>query len=136
MNSWKKDFMKISKSQILTFLFIIIIPIGFYTKFYSGFGHEWVNNKLGGVFYEIFWCWLFFIILPKIAPVKIALWVFIITCALEFTQLLNNSFLEIIRDNFIGQTIFGNSFSWADFPYYIIGSIIGFLVLERVNNIQ
>ena len=67
-------------------LLIIIIPIGFYSKLYTGFGNEWVNNKLGGVFYEIFWCLVFYILLPKSKPFKIVVWVFVITCILEFVQ--------------------------------------------------
>ena len=117
-------------------LLLIIIPVGFYTKFYAGIGNEWVNNKLGGVFYEIFWCLLFFAILPTTNPVKIALWVLIITSLLEFVQLFSNSSLEIIRDNFIGQTVIGNSFSWTDFPYYFIGSSLGFLILLLIKRIK
>jgi len=126
--------MKLSK-QIITaiVLLIILVPIGFYSKLYSGIGHEIVNNKLGGVFYEIFWCLAFLIILPKVKPYKIALWVLIITSILEFVQLLNNELLAIIRSNFIGQTIIGNSFSWADFPYYILGSGIGWLIIRLIS---
>lgn len=126
--------MKISKRAIIASIILIIcIPIGFYTKFYSGFGHEWVNNKLGGVFYEIFWCLVFYILLNKSKPLNIAIWVFIITSILEFVQLLNTTLLDIIRSNFIGQTMIGNSFAWNDFPYYIIGSLIGYIVLTLIN---
>ncbi len=119
------------KLKIYAILFLMfIIPIGFYSKMYSGFGHEWVNNKAGGVFYEIFWCLVFYILLPKSKPIKIVIWVFSITCLLEFTQLLNNGFLEIIRSNFIGRTIIGSSFSWSDFLYYLIGSLVGYFILN------
>ena len=114
-------------------LLIILIPVGIYSKIYAGIGHEWINNKLGGVFYEIFWCLIFYILLPKAKPLRVAIWVFIITCILEFVQLLDNSFLEIIRSNFIGQTIIGNSFTWSDFPYYFIGSVLGYLILKNLE---
>ncbi|MBU8893016.1 MAG: DUF2809 domain-containing protein [Bacteroidales bacterium] len=115
---------------------LILVPVGFYTKLYSGSGHEWINNKFGGVLYEIFWCLVFYIILPKSKPVKIAIWVFSVTCVLEFVQLLDNFFLEIIRSNFIGQTIIGNSFTWSDFPYYIAGSVFGYLILKKLDKIR
>ena len=114
-------------------LLIIIIPIGFYSKLYTGLGNEWVNNKLSGVFYEIFWCLVLYILFPKVKPYKIAVWVFLITCILEFVQLLNNGILEIIRSTFIGQTIIGSSFSWTDFPYYFIGSVLGYLILKKLE---
>ena len=122
------------KNKIYAVIFLIlIIPFGFYIKLYSGAGHEWMNNKLGGVLYEIFWCLVFYILLPKSKPAKIAIWVLIITCALEFVQLLDNSLLEIIRSDFIGQTIIGNSFTWSDFPYYFIGSVLGYLILKNLE---
>lgn len=114
-------------------ILILIIPLGFYTKIYSGAGHVWINNKLGGVFYEIFWCILFFILLPKSKPKHIAIGVFAFTCLIEFMQLLDSSFLVFLRSNFIGRTIIGSSFSWTDFPYYIIGSVLGFLLLNKLK---
>ncbi len=126
--------MKIHKHILIALLILIIlVPVGFYSKIYSGISHEWINNKLGGVFYEIFWCLIFFILLPKSKPFGIALWVFIVTCILEFVQLLNNEFLEVIRSNFIGQTIIGNSFAWNDFPYYIAGSVLGYFILKFIG---
>ena len=120
---------------VAVILLLIIIPAGFYSKLYSGNGYEFINNKLGGVFYEAFWCLLFYIILTKSKPLRIAVWVLIITCILEFVQLLENSFLEIIRSNFIGQTLIGNSFTWSDFPYYFIGSALGFLILKGIERL-
>lgn len=115
---------------------LIIIPVGFFSKLYSGAGHVWINNKLGGVFYEVFWCLIFYILLPKSKPKGIAIWVLIITCILEFLQLLDNGFLEIIRSNFIGQTIIGNSFTWSDFPYYFIGAGLGYLILVSLEKFR
>ncbi len=123
--------MNIKKDVLIAIIILlIIVPFGFYTKLYSGPEHEWVNNKAGGILYEIFWCLVFYILLPKSKPLKIVVWVFSITCLLEFTQFLNYEFLEIIRSNFIGQTLIGNSFSWSDFQYYFIGSLIGYFILK------
>ena len=115
---------------------LIITPLGFFTKFYTGASSEWVNNSLGGVFYEIFWCLLIFMIFIKFKPVLIATVVFLITCALEFTQLWKPEFLEILRENFLVRTVIGNSFSWSDFPYYIIGSIAGFALILLIKRIS
>ncbi len=126
--------MKIKKDVLIAIIILLIlVPAGFYTKMYSGPACNWVNDKLGGVLYEIFWCLVFYILLPKSKPLKIAIWVFVITCILELVQLLNNSFLEIIRSDFIGQTIIGNSFTRSDFPYYFIGSVLGYLMLKNLE---
>ncbi len=44
---------------------LIIVPLGLYSKFYSGPAANWVNNSLGGVFYEVFWCLLIFLFADK-----------------------------------------------------------------------
>ncbi|MCB2197479.1 MAG: DUF2809 domain-containing protein [Bacteroidetes bacterium] len=129
--------MKPNKQQIISIILLaLIIPLGFYSKLYSGIGSDWVNNKLGGVFYEIFWCLVFFIIFTKSKPIHVAVGVLVVTSLLEFVQLLNNAFLEVIRSNFIGQTIIGNSFAWSDFPYYVAGALVGYLILKKVSRFK
>ena len=119
--------------RLLTLISLLfIIPLGFATKFYNGIYASWVNNSLGGVFYEIFWCLVFFFIFSKLSPFKIASIVFIVTSFLEFTQLWNPPFLEIIRKNFIGRTLIGSSFIWSDFFYYLIGCIISILLMRWI----
>ena len=120
------------KQKWALILLLLITTIGFYTKFYSGPGASWVNDSLGGVFYEIFWCLIIFLFFHNTKSWKITVSVFITTCALEFLQLWHVSILEYLRSFFIGQTILGNSFSWFDFIYYFIGSGIGYLILTCI----
>jgi len=114
----------------------LIVPLGFYTKFYSGPGAAWVNNSLGGVFYVIFWCLLIFLILKNSKPVKIVTGVFIATSILEFAQLWHPHFLEWLRSYFFGRTILGTSFSWIDFVYYFVGAILSWIWLTRLNQFK
>jgi hypothetical protein len=104
---------------------LLIVPVGLATKFYRGPAAWWFNDYLGGVFYEIFWCLFFAFILPNVSAFLISIWVFLVTCALEFLQLWHPPFLEMIRSTFIGRAFIGHAFAWSDFPYYIIGSVIG-----------
>ena len=115
---------------------LIIVPVGFYAKFYQGPAALWVNNSLSGVFYEIFWCLLIFLFLPKWRPVTIALAVLVLTCFLEFLQLWHPPFLEYLRSFFIGRTILGTTFAWSDFPYYFLGSGIGWFWLRQLRNLN
>jgi ascorbate-specific PTS system EIIC-type component UlaA len=110
---------------------VLIVPLGFYSKFYSGPAAGWVNNSLGGVLYVIFWCLLFSLVFYRVKNWKIVTGVFAVTCILEFLQLWHPPFLEAARDTFIGVTLLGNSFSWPDLAYYLAGSLMawGLLVL-------
>ena len=57
----------------------------------------------------------------------IAALVFAVTAFLEFTQLWHPAFLIPVRENFLGRTLIGNSFTWSDFPYYLAGVSLGAL---------
>ena len=113
---------------------LLLIPVGFYSKFYNGPAFVWVNNSLGGMFYEIFWCLVVFLFLNKITPWKIAFSVFVITCSLEFLQLWHPPFLEIIRSTFIGRTVIGTTFAWSDYIYYVAGSLTGWIWIELLKH--
>lgn len=104
---------------------LILTPPGFATKFYSGPGSWWVNDHLGGVFYEIFWILVVTFIWPKFSPWKVAINIFIVTGILEFLQLWRPEFLQKIRATFLGSTLIGTTFVWHDFLYYILGCFLG-----------
>ncbi|OQX28389.1 MAG: hypothetical protein BWK80_00435 [Desulfobacteraceae bacterium IS3] len=119
------------KKQIHTLISLaVIVPTGFYSKFYTGPAADWVNNSLGGVFYEIFWCLVIFLFSKRLKPLKIAVFVLVCTCGVEFLQLWHPGFLEFLRSFFIGRTILGTTFVWSDFPYYFLGSGIGWLWMK------
>ncbi len=117
-------------------LLLLITPLGFYTKFYSGPAATWVNDSLGGVFYEIFWCLLVFLFFTNAKAWVITTSVFTVTSLLEVLQLWHPEFLEFIRSYFIGRTLLGTSFNLYDFIYYFIGSGIGYLILTRLEKIR
>ena len=126
-----------SKTRIHTLLSIlVIVPIGFCSKYYNGAGSTWINNHLGGTFYVIFWCLIVFLIFPGIKPLIIAGWVWAVTVLLEFLQLFHPKFLEFIRESFMGKTILGTSFNWIDIIYYIIGWGIGIIWLMWLNKLK
>jgi hypothetical protein len=108
---------------------MIIIPLGLCTKWYHGPVQAWVNDSLGGVFYEIFWCLVGLWFFAKSKPWRIALIVLLATCMLEVLQLWHPLFLQILRSNFSGKMILGTTFVWSDFLYYILGSGLGWLWL-------
>jgi hypothetical protein len=125
-----------TKQKWSLILLLLITPLGFYTKIYSGPGASWVNDSLGDVFYEIFWCILFFLLIVKAKAWVIATSVFIVTCFLELLQLWHPEFLEIIRRYFIGRALLGTPFNLYDFIYYFSGSGIGYLILTRLQKLR
>jgi hypothetical protein len=122
------------KNRSLALACLLITGLtGLYTKFYTGSAAQWVNNSLGGVFYEIFWCLFIYFFFTTMKPSMIAFFVLIVTCFLEFLQLLHFSFLELIRNTLTGQILIGTSFTWSDFPYYFFGCLAGWFLIKKIN---
>ncbi|MBW4647813.1 MAG: DUF2809 domain-containing protein [Kastovskya adunca ATA6-11-RM4] len=112
---------------------LLVTPLGFLSKFYSGVAAQWVNHYAGDVLYEIFWCLFFFLLIPSRKAVNhIPLGVFGVTCALEVLQLWKSPFLEALRATFVGRTLLGTTFSWGDFFYYAVGCLMGWLWLRQI----
>lgn len=107
-------------------LAIICVPIGLYSKTLPG----WIAANLGGAIYVMFWGFSVLAIFPQLSPLKVALWAFAATCAVEFLQLWQPPFLQDIRSTRAGRLVLGNTFSWIDFPYYFLGAV-GIVLLGR-----
>ena len=113
---------------------LIITPAGFLFKFYGGPGHDWFNNYGAGLVYEVFWILVVFFFFPKRElAARIAIWVFTVTCLLEFFQLWHPLFLEKIRSCFLGSALFGTTFVWWDFPHYAAGCMIGWWWIRMIS---
>ncbi|HEY9296997.1 DUF2809 domain-containing protein [Trichocoleus sp. DQ-A3] len=122
---------KYIKRIILSLL--IIVPLGLLSKRYTGFGRGWVNDFSGDILYEIFWCLFGFFLFPSRKAInQIPIWVFGITCTIEFLQLWHQPVLDSIRSTFLGKLLLGTTFSWWDFPHYLLGCIIGWLWLQQI----
>ena len=128
------NFDKLSKARIKIFVLLLIItPLGFLCKFYSGPISSWINNSIAGLLYEIFWIFVALFFLPKRKYIiKIVFWVFLTTSLLELLQLWHSWVLEQIRATFIGRSLIGTSFVWWDFLYYALGCLIGWYLAKFV----
>lgn len=113
---------------------LIVVAMGFFFKYYTGPAHPWFNNYGAAVFYEIFWCLFAFLFFrSRTAVWQIPLWVFIITCILEFLQLWHPPLLEQARGTLMGKWLLGSTFSWLDFPHYVLGCVLGWLRLRQLK---
>lgn len=112
---------------------LIIVPLGLYSKTYTGIAQTWVRDYSGDVSYEILWCLVaFWFVRPnkdkkklKNTTVRIAWWIFAITCAIEVSQLWFHLVPVILRSHIIWKLLLGTGFAWWDFPHYALGSLIG-----------
>jgi Na+-translocating ferredoxin:NAD+ oxidoreductase RnfD subunit len=118
------------------FLVFAVALMGLFSKLYTGTASHWVSNSLGGVFYEVFWCLVVFLLANRVRPWKIAVAVFLVTCALEALQLWHPPFLVPLRNHFIGHALLGSVFIWTDFVYYVIGCVVGWMWMQSLQRIE
>jgi hypothetical protein len=111
----------------------LLIPAGFLTKAYRGPLQAWVEGSLGGVLYEMFWIWLVSLLFPRWRTWIIVVSVLAATSVIEAGQLWHPAFLVPVRRSFIGRTLIGTSFSWLDFPHYVLGCAIGGAWIGRLK---
>ena len=114
----------------------ILIPLGFYTKFYHGPAQSWVQNYGGDILYPMFWFFVLIFVRPNIFPAKAAIIVFVLSTTVEFTQLISHPLLNNIRLSFIGRTVIGTSFVPIDIFYYFTGCVLAFLIHGRLYNLR
>lgn len=116
---------------------LIVTTVGFLFKFYRGWGQGFFNDGAATICYEIMWCvFAYWFIRTRQAVRWIPLWVFIVTCILEFLQLWHPPFLQQIRANLLGRLLLGSVFVWSDFFYYGLGSFCGWLWLKQVDRLK
>ena len=103
---------------------IAILPVGYAVRFSQG-GAEWMHDIGGSLAYQIFWILLVMVCYPKASVMRVAIGVFLASCAIEFLQLWKPPLLQAIRATLLGRLVLGNTFTWSDFPPYAVGSVLG-----------
>lgn len=130
------DGLRVVRRRVLLSL-LVVTPLGFLLKLYAGPGRGWFNNYAAGVLYEIFWCLVLLFLWPhRKYMVKIAVGVFVVTSILEVLQLWHPWMLEKIRSTFLGRALVGTTFSWLDFPHYVLGCALGWLWMLRILGVK
>ena len=100
-----------------------------YAKYRSGMT-PWWKAVGGGIPYVLFWILLWYSILPEQRFIRrITIGCTLFTCFLEAMQLWQPEWLVEFRRTRFGAALLGSTFAWEDIPPYIIGGLVGFVVL-------
>lgn len=65
---------------------------------------------------------------PQASTARLAILAFVISCAVEFSQLYQAPWLNAIRGTTLGHLALGSTFSWFDIVAYAAGVVIALLV--------
>jgi uncharacterized membrane protein (DUF373 family) len=120
--------------SILLINIILIIPLGYTVRFSHGPAPEWLNDFLGSLAYQIFWILFVLFIYPRASLIWTAVGVCLFSCGLEFLQLWQPPWLQVLRATLPGRLVLGNTFTLSDFPPYFVGSFLGWLWVRWLYN--
>lgn len=124
-----------SRRRLLVWL-LVITPLGIASKAYAGPGEAWVNTSSGGVLYVVFWTLVAAWLVPGTSTRRLAAVVLAVTCALETLQLWHPPFLDRIRATYLGHAVLGSTFSWWDYPHYVLGALLGAGAVETTRLVR
>lgn len=103
-----------------------------YAKFRSGLP-PWWRSVGGGIPYVVFWILLWYSMLPERRFIlRISIGCTLFTCLLEVMQLWRAEWLVKFRRTKFGAALLGSTFAWEDIPPYLIGGLVGFVVLHAI----
>jgi hypothetical protein len=120
---------RIPKLILMGLVFITAL----YTKNYQGDYQPLINNHIGGIFYVLFGALGISVIFPNLKALAPALMALGLTCLLEVIQWFHFSFMLELTKNKVLEYLFGNSFNPVDFIYYLIGAVVGWVVVALLN---
>jgi len=112
---------------------IVLVPLGFATKVYSGPGSGVVVNHAGGFLYVWFFMLLASLLFPSAKALCISAIVFISTSLIEFSQLIQTPWLNILRQHFLIRTLIGSTFGYNDFIWYSAAAVSGYFLLRLIG---
>ena len=105
-----------SRHRLLVAL-ALLVPAGLLTK---ASGIAVVRGYVGGALYVVFWTYVALLARPRWRPARVALCVFLATCAVEVFQLCR--WPEGFRATFLGAALLGSEFDPWDSAAYAVGA--------------
>ena len=129
------------KRNRIHYLLLIIstIIIGLASRRFSGHLPEFINLGLGDALWALMMYWMVAFFLPHTSIRKLAIISLTICFLVEFSQLIQVDWLNVIRNNRLGALILGRGFLWSDLVAYSLGVVLGVAIekyLQRARLFQ
>ena len=112
----------------LTIALAIIIPLGLASRKFSDQIPAFVADHAGGFLWTIAIYLALAFLAPRWSPLKLFLFAFGISVAVELSQLIDVAWLNALRKTLPGRLLLGAGFLWIDLLRYFCGALFAFAV--------
>jgi glycopeptide antibiotics resistance protein len=117
---------------ILLLNIFLVIPLGYVIRF-SHVLPEYIRHIGGSLAYEILWILVGAFLFSRANRRRIAIWVFLLTCGIEFLKLYQAPWIQAIRGTLAGRLVLATTFDRSNFPVYLLGSYLGWLWIRFLD---
>ena len=124
--------MKVKRNRTIYFILtVLVILTGLASRKFSEHLPSYIAEYSGDILWALMIFFLTGFIFSTYTSIRIAIIALIFSFAIEFSQLYQSDWINIIRQTRIGGLILGFGFLWSDLICYTAGILIG-LIIEKV----
>lgn len=109
---------------------LTVVPLGYGIRFAPIEALAGLSDMLGTIAYQVFFIFLLAFILPALSAWRAAIAIALLGWGMEFLQLVQTPFWRAVRATLPGRLLFGTTFSSPDLLFYLLGSIVGGMILH------
>ena len=114
------------RSRIIYFALIVItMVLGLASRQFGDWLPVFLRNYAGDALWAMMVFWGIGFLFSKMAAAKVMLAALVFSFAIEFSQLYQADWINVLRHTTLGGLILGYGFLWSDLVCYTVGILIG-----------
>ena len=112
-------------------LLAITVALGLGSRRYGPALSDVIARYAGDALWATMVMWIYALILPRASTARLAILALATAYAVELSQLLRTSWLNVARETRVGALVLGQGFLWSDLVCYAVGVGIGVMLDAR-----
>ena len=114
--------------SLYAILLAITVALGLGSRQYGAALPDVIARYAGDALWATMVMWIYALILPRASTARLAILALATAYAVELSQLLRASWLNVARESRVGALVLGQGFLWSDLVCYAVGVGIGVML--------
>ena len=114
--------------SLYAILLAITVALGLGSRRYGAALPDVIARYAGDALWATMVMWIYALILPRASTARLAILALATAYAVELSQLLRASWLNVARESRVGALVLGQGFLWSDLVCYAVGVGIGVML--------